>query len=84
MAVVCAHEIGHALGMTHHWEKPPDDTVISVMNPIEYFGDEFDCYENHNIFRRWDAMNYQDTFPNGKSALNLRDVVGINTVDAGS
>jgi hypothetical protein len=82
LAVCIAHEIGHALGLTKHWDIPPDDK--GVMDIVGDFNSSL--YSDYNYFDK-------DTWVNGRlsgewglylkhsNAMSTRRVIGINTID---
>lgn len=82
LALVFTHEIGHALGRTQHNDHYADTTgVMTCAN----FSDSDDEYVRFNYFVKillcWNDYNQ---FPNIKDAVNLRDVLGITTIDISS
>ena len=85
-ALVTAHEIGHALGITEHTYAP----TYSVMGDRDLdalFQDPTEYYERYAKFldESLNHSNYHwNVFPQRKSSVNLRDVLGITTVDIGS
>jgi hypothetical protein len=82
LAYLLCHEIGHALGRTHH-DSQWGETKGVMVGPD--FWNSADSIQHHLYFLR----DYLQTssgkrFPETKDAVNTRDVLGITTIDVSS
>ncbi len=86
LAWVAAHEVGHAIGIRLH--TPNDVPGIMCGRPLDQLLDDpatwFDYYGAF-IGDELNAWDYRgNVFPQPKCSANLRDLLGVSTVDIGS
>ena len=85
LAIIASHEIGHAMGITEHHS----DDYASVMSEIdeELLREYNQGYIYHNHFEG-PELNHSaysgNEFLERKSSVNLRDLLGVTTIDIGS
>ena len=82
LAILCAHEIGHALGINLH---STDTSNMGIMFPAN-FTKIGHVYSDFNYFIGWEFdSNSADNYPFLLgSGLNVRDILSVHNIDIGN
>lgn len=85
LAIIASHEIGHAMGITYHVLPPDTSVMFEITEDVLRSGSV--TYESFNSFKGWE-LNHPNLsgneFLEEKSSANLRDLLGVTTIDIGS
>jgi hypothetical protein len=86
LALLSAHEIGHAMGITYHTDRFHRSVMFDY--PLDSLFGNIDY--NYDMFNKFDGIELdhpgcrKNLFQSVKSSVNMRDLLGVTTVDIGS
>jgi hypothetical protein len=86
LALLSAHEIGHAMGITYHMSDSLDTIMFQwdldqLLSRVDFNYDKFNQFSGEEL----NVINFSgNVFQQMKCSVNLRDLLGVTTVDIGS